>query len=84
MGKTAAAQMLGLGLMVDGWEAHACTDPDQVLLDADIDESGDLLGHVLDLFKHKVTGGTHPHDIHELLVLQEGTGEGFDLGYRLE
>ncbi|HEX4912845.1 MAG TPA: hypothetical protein VFV51_02755, partial [Vicinamibacterales bacterium] len=60
------------------------TAPDEVLLDADIDESGDLLGHFLDLFKHKVTGGTHPHDIHELLVLQEGETHGFDLGYRLE
>jgi hypothetical protein len=59
------------------------SSPDAVLLDADIDESGDLLGHTLDLFKHKITGGTHPHDIHELLVLQEGQTEGFDLGYRL-
>ncbi len=57
--------------------------PDEVLLDADIDESGDLLGHFLDLFKHKITGGTHPHDVHELLVLQEGQTAGFDLGYRL-
>jgi hypothetical protein len=59
------------------------SDPDEVLLDADIDEHGDLLGHFLDLFKHKVTGGTHPHDVHELLVLQEGQSPGFDLGYRL-
>jgi hypothetical protein len=59
------------------------TGPDEVLLDADIDESGDLLGHFFDLFKHKLTGGTHPHDIHELLVLQEGMTAGFDLGYRL-
>jgi len=57
--------------------------PDEVLLDADIDESGDLLGHTLDVFKHKITGGTHPLDIHELLVLQEGQADGFDLGYRL-
>jgi hypothetical protein len=57
--------------------------PDEVLLDADIDENGDLLGHVGDLFKHKITGGTHPHDIHELLVLQDGQTAGFDLGYRL-
>jgi hypothetical protein len=57
--------------------------PDEVLLDADIDESGALLNHFLDLFKHKITGGTHPHDVHELLVLQEGQTEGFDLGYRL-
>jgi hypothetical protein len=30
MGKTAIAQMVALGLMTDGWEAHECTDPDQV------------------------------------------------------
>jgi hypothetical protein len=59
------------------------SNPDQVLLDSDIDEHGDLLGHFLDLFKHKVTGGTHPNDVHELLVLQEGQTPGFDLGYRL-
>jgi hypothetical protein len=57
--------------------------PEEVLLDADIDENGDLLGHFLDLFKHKITGGTHPHDIHELLVLQEGQTARLDLGYRL-
>ena len=57
--------------------------PDEVLLDIDIDENGELLGHVVDLFKHKVTGGTHPYDIHELLVLQDGQLPGFDLGYRL-
>jgi len=59
------------------------SSPDEVLLDADIDENGDLLGHFADLFKHKISGGTHPHDIHELLVLQEGQTPGFDLGYRL-
>jgi hypothetical protein len=57
--------------------------PDEILLDADLDENGALLSHFLDLFKHKITGGTHPHDIHELLVLQEGQGAGFDLGYQL-
>jgi hypothetical protein len=57
--------------------------PDEVLLDADIDENGELLAHFVDLFKHKVTGGTHPHDIHELLTLQDGKTSGFDLGYRL-
>ena len=59
------------------------SSPDEVLLDTDIDENGALLAHFFDLFKHKVTGGTHPHDIHELLVLQEGQTSGFDLGYRL-
>jgi hypothetical protein len=59
------------------------TGPDEVLLDADIDENGQALRHFLDLFKHKVTGGTHPHDIHELLVLLDGQIPGFDLGYRL-
>ena len=57
--------------------------PDEVLLDTDIDENGELLGHLGDLFKHKITGGTHPHDIHELLLLQEGQAPDFDLGYRL-
>jgi len=59
------------------------TGPDEVLLDADIDENGELLAHFVDLFKHTVTGGTHPHDIHEILVLQNGGTSGFDLGYRL-
>jgi hypothetical protein len=58
-------------------------NPDEVLLDADIDENGELLGHILDLFKHKISGGTHPHDIHEVLVLQDGAMPNFDLGYRL-
>ena len=57
--------------------------PDEVLLDTDLDESGDLLGHTLDILKHKFSGGTHPNDIHELLVLTEGQADGFDLGYRL-
>ena len=57
--------------------------PDEVLLDTDIDENGDLLAHIGDLFKHKISGGTHPHDVHELLALQHGQVSGFDLGYRL-
>ncbi|MEO6010840.1 MAG: hypothetical protein ABIU38_22525 [Vicinamibacteraceae bacterium] len=57
--------------------------PDAVLLDADIDESGTFWGHARDLFKHVVTGGTHPVDIHEILVRQERTTPGFDLGYAL-
>jgi hypothetical protein len=30
MGKTAIAEMLSLAQMTDGWEAHECTDPEQV------------------------------------------------------
>ena len=59
------------------------SDPDEVLLDSDIDENGELLGHVADLFKHKLSGGTHPHDVHEILTLQNREVESFDLGYRL-
>ena len=57
--------------------------PDEVLLDTDIDENGQLFLHFLDLFKHRITGGTHPNDIHELLVIKFGGEPRFDLGYRL-
>jgi hypothetical protein len=57
--------------------------PDEVLLDTDIDEHGDLVGHVLDLLRHKFSGGTHPYDIHEIL-LHAANGAAVDLGYRLE
>lgn len=60
------------------------TDPDRGqpvwLLDTDIDENGKLLKHLGDLLKHKVTGGTHPHDIHEYLRLRFPK---LDLGYVL-
>ena len=59
------------------------TGPDEVLLDADIDENGRLLAHFIDLFKHKISGGTHPHDIHEILTAQDRATSGFDLGYQL-
>ena len=61
------------------------TDPDTGaetwLLDADIDENGALLAHLGDLFKHRFTGGTHPIDIHEYLLVAHA---GIDLGYTLE
>ena len=57
------------------------SSPDEVLLDTDIDENGELLGHLGDLLKHKINGGTHPHDIHEILLFQED--EKPDLGYEL-
>lgn len=57
------------------------TDGNEILLlDADIDENGLLLKHLADLFKHKFTGGTHPFDIHEYLVLAHRERP---LGYKL-
>jgi hypothetical protein len=60
------------------------TDPDTGteawLLDTDIDENGALLAHLGDLFKHRFTGGTHPIDIHEYLLIAH---PGIDLGYTL-
>lgn len=50
------------------------------ILDADIDENGRLMAHLADLFKHKFTGGTHPFDIHEYLLLEV---PGRALGYTL-
>lgn len=50
------------------------------LLDADVDENGKLLPHLVDvLFRHKIRGGTHPFDIHEYLALtQPGTPVGYE------
>ncbi len=59
---------------------------DEVLLDADIDESGTLVGHLFDLVKHKLSGGTHPVDIHEILTYlhhEDPTLGPLDLGYVL-
>ena len=53
---------------------------DLLILDADIDENGQLLAHLADLFKHKFTGGTHPFDIHEYLALSDPNRP---LGYEL-
>ena len=59
------------------------TDPDTGnkawLLDTDIDEHGDLAGHIGDLIKYKFSGGTHPYDVHDLLHFLSTR----DLGYRL-
>lgn len=58
-------------------------DPDGnevTVLDVDIDENGRLLEHLADLIKHKITGGTHPIDIHEFLVLAHpNLAFGYDL-----
>ena len=48
-------------------------------LHTDIDEHGDLAGHIGDLIKHKFSGGTHPYDVHDLLHFLSTR----DLGYRL-
>jgi hypothetical protein len=53
---------------------------DVMILDADIDENGDMFKHLMDLFKHKFSGGTHPFDIHEFLALSSPNRS---LGYEL-
>ncbi|MNC99389.1 hypothetical protein D3C83_176680 [compost metagenome] len=51
------------------------------ILDADIDENGTLIPHMVDvLFRHGITGGTHPFDIHEYLALTEPL---MPIGYEL-
>ncbi len=43
---------------------------DVLLLDADMDENGKMLKHLIDVFFiHPFNGGTHPFDIHEYLAL---------------
>ncbi len=54
---------------------------DIMILDADIDENGRTLAHLVDVFRHKFTGGTHPFDIYEYLVL---TNANRPLGYELK
>jgi len=57
------------------------TGADAVLLDADIDENGDLFEHLVDvLLFHPFNGGTHPFDIHEYLVFAH---QNRALGYEL-
>lgn len=51
------------------------------VLDVDLDENGKLMAHLADLFKHRFSGGTHPFDIHEFLVLEDKSRP---LGYELE
>jgi lysophospholipase L1-like esterase len=51
-----------------------------ILLDADCDENGVAFAHLLDLPKHAVTGGTHPIEIHDILVQRNSAR---DLGYLL-
>jgi hypothetical protein len=53
---------------------------DLLVLDADIDENGKMFQHLMDLLKHKFSGGTHPFDIHEYLALSSPNRP---LGYEL-
>ncbi|MFY9227119.1 MAG: metallophosphoesterase [Blastocatellia bacterium] len=54
---------------------------DVYILDADIDENSLWIDHLIDLIKHKFTGGTHPYEIHEYIKLATPQ---VDLGYQLE
>lgn len=46
------------------------TSADALLLDAEIDENGDLLNHMIDvIFAHPFSGAPHPFEINEYLVL---------------
>jgi hypothetical protein len=57
---------------------------DFVILDADIDEHGELLHHGFDWVMHWFNGGTHPYDVHEFLVQEsQETQKTLNLGYTL-
>jgi len=51
------------------------------ILDCDMDEHLNPFLHLEDLFKHTVTGGTNPIEIHDYIVLHD---RGVDLGYTLQ
>jgi hypothetical protein len=61
-----------------------CQDPQSgaviFLVDADIDEDLEFFLHAHDLFTHIFSGGTHPFDVHEILLSTYGA---MDLGYDL-
>ena len=63
--------------MVPGQDANG--NP-LLILDADIDENGEMFQHLMDLLKHKFSGGTHPFDIHEYLAFVDPNRP---LGYQL-
>lgn len=61
--------------------ARTSEGEEKLILDADIDENGELVAHLFDAFvKHRFTGGTHPYDIHEYMAL---TFPNVPLGYEL-
>ncbi len=58
-----------------------CNDGrDVVILDCDMDEHSNIIGHIDDLFTHVFTGGTHPVDMHEYIMHKD---PGVKLGYTL-
>jgi hypothetical protein len=61
---------------------------DVLVLDADIDESGTLLAHLLDVIRHRITNQqTHPFDVHEFIANElheaEQPNDNIPLGYDL-
>ena len=55
---------------------------DTFAADIDIDNSAGIR-HVVDVVKHKLSGkGTHPYDIHEILVEHQGLDPGYSLAPR--
>lgn len=65
-------------------------DADLYLLDCDMDEHDNIVGHTFDLAKHLISNkGTHPVDMHEYIVLDSGENSPdqkatIDLGYTLK
>jgi mannan endo-1,4-beta-mannosidase len=57
---------------------------DLTIIDADLDEHGDLLELIFDGIAHIFDGGTHPYDIHEFLIGHAAAADTpIDLGYTL-
>jgi len=61
------------------FEARTGTDS-VVLLDCDMDEHSNVIGHLADLFIHQFSGGTHPIEMHEYIV---NHNQKVQLGYDL-
>jgi len=62
----------------------AAANGDPVFLaDCDVDEDLELFHHIADVFTHIFTGGTHPYDVHDVLLDQYHEEGPVDLGYDL-
>lgn len=53
-------------------------NPLQFLVDVDIDEASGL-EHAFDVIGHAFSGGTHPYDIHQILLAQQIVNPGYEL-----